>query len=344
MIKLKIMYKKLILEEKIFIAGSSGMVGSAIKRAYLNIGSDKDLLSKNLLTPTHSELDLTNYQMVDKWFQNNKPTIVIIAAAKVGGIFANENQPADFILDNLKIQTNLIELSWKHKVKTLLFLGSSCIYPKLSPQPIKEEYLMTDQLEKTNEFYALAKITGIKLCQALSKQHQFNTICLMPSNLYGPGDNYHSLNSHVIPGLIKKFHAAIKSNSKYVTCWGSGAPMREFLYVDDLAEACLYILDKWNSLKARVPKDKEGKEIFWLNVGSPFEISIKDLANKIADQMGFEGQILWDKNMPDGTPRKKLDTSKINSLGWEAKTNLEEGIELTLNHFQKEMSSNTIRN
>ncbi len=338
------MTEKLILKEKIFIAGSSGMVGSAIKRAYLKIGFHKDYLLKNLLTPTHSELDLTNYEIVDKWFQINKPTIVIIAAAKVGGIYANQNQPADFILDNLKIQTNIIELSWKYNIKTLLFLGSSCIYPKFSPQPIKEEYLMTDQLEQTNEFYALAKIAGIKLCQALNQQHKFNSICLMPTNLFGPGDNYHSLNSHVIPGLIKRFHDAKKSNSKYIKCWGSGTPLREFLYVDDLADACLFILDKWNSSKGRVPKDKKGKEIYWLNVGSPFEISIKDLAKKIAEEIGFEGEILWDKDMPDGTPRKKLDTSKINALGWEAKTNLEEGIRLTLSHFEKEMSNQTIRN
>ena len=337
------MTEKLILKEKIFIAGSSGMVGSAIKRAYLKIGFHKDCLQANLLTPTHSELDLTNYEMVDKWFHDNKPTIVIIAAAKVGGIYANQNQPADFILDNLKIQTNIIELSWKHNIKTLLFLGSSCIYPKFSPQPIKEEYLMTDKLEKTNEFYALAKIAGIKLCQALRRQHKFNTICLMPTNLYGPGDNYHSLNSHVIPGLINKFHKAKENNLSSVKCWGSGSPLREFLYVDDLAEACLYIIDKWNNLKNPNLLDESGEEIFWLNVGSQYEISIKELANKISDAIGYEGKIIWDKNMPDGTPRKKLDTSKINSLGWFAKTNLENGIKLTLEAFNNEIKTQTIR-
>ncbi len=332
-----------ILKERIFIAGSSGMVGSAIKRAYLNIGFDKDFLSKNLLTPNHSELDLTNYQMVETWFQRNKPTIVIIAAAKVGGIYANDNHPYDFILENLKIQTNLVELSWKNNVKTLLFLGSSCIYPKFAPQPIKEEYLMTDKLEKTNEFYALAKIAGIKLCQALRIQHKFNSICLMPTNLYGPGDNYHSLNSHVIPGLIKKFHNAKENHLNSVNCWGSGSPLREFLYVDDLAEACLYIIEKWHFSKNHLPRDENGNEIFWLNVGTQYEISIKDLANKIAILMDYKGDIFWDKNMPDGTPRKKLDTAKINHLGWLAKTNLDKGLRFTLEAFENEMKTRTIR-
>ena len=319
------------------------MVGSAIKRAYLNIGFDRDNLSNNLLTPTHSELDLTNYQMVDEWFKENQPTIVIIAAAKVGGIFANDNQPFDFILDNLKIQTNLIELSWKNNVKTILFLGSSCIYPKFAPQPIKEEYLLTDKLEKTNEFYALAKIAGIKLCQALRIQHNVNSICLMPTNLYGPGDNYHSLNSHVIPGLIKKFHYAKENNLHSVDCWGSGNPLREFLYVDDLAEACLYVIENWNYSTNQLPLDKSGKEIFWLNVGSQYEISIKDLAIKISTLIGYKGEILWDKNMPDGTPRKKLDTAKINYLGWFAKTSLDDGLKLTLKAYENEIKTQTIR-
>tara|TARA_B100000242_G_scaffold117733_1_gene82282 strand:+ start:1392 stop:2402 length:1011 start_codon:yes stop_codon:yes gene_type:complete len=332
-----------ILKERIFIAGSSGMVGSSIKRELLRIGFSKNSLSDNLLTPTHSELDLTNYQLVDKWFQKNKPSIVIIAAAKVGGIFANNDKPFDFIIENLKIQTNLIEIAWKNNIKSLLFLGSSCIYPKFAPQPIKEEYLMTDQLEKTNEFYALAKIAGIKLCQALYIQHKFNSICLMPTNLYGPGDNYHPLNSHVIPGLIKKFYYAKKNNLNEVKCWGSGTPLREFLYVDDLAEACIYIIEKWNSTTDQIPLDVNGESIFWLNVGSQYEISIKDLANKISKAIGFKGEILWDKKMPDGTPRKKLDTSKINHLGWSAKTNLDEGIKLTLEAFEKEIKTQKIR-
>ena len=206
---------KLGLKERIFIAGSSGMVGSSIKRALIKIGYGKNGSSGILFTPSRSELNLTNYSAVENWFLNNKPTIVIIAAAKVGGIYANNNKPFDFILENLKIQTNIIELSWKYNVKNLLFLGSSCIYPKYATQPIKEEYLLTDQLEKTNEFYALAKIAGIKLCQSLRIQHKFNSICLMPTNLYGPGDNYHKLNSHVIPGLIRKFHSGKKDNFNF---------------------------------------------------------------------------------------------------------------------------------
>ena len=202
---------------------------------------------------------------------------------------------------------------------------------------------MSNKLEKTNEFYALAKIAGIKLCQALRIQHNFNSICLMPTNLYGPGDNYHSINSHVIPGLIKKFYSAKINNLEFVNCWGTGDPLREFLYVDDLAEACLFILEKWNSPNISIPKDNNGNEIFWLNVGSQFEISIKDLAHKISDEIGFKGKICWDKNMPDGTPRKKLDTNKVNFLGWSAKTNLNDGLKLTIKSFEKEITTNKIR-
>ena len=338
------MDKKLLLDEKIFIAGSTGMVGMAINRTLINYGFNNQKNKGKLLTPTRAELDLTNYSSLENWFKNNKPTIVIIAAAKVGGIYANNNQPFDFILDNLKIQTNLIEISWKYKVKTLLFLGSSCIYPKLSKQPIKEEYLMTDFLEPTNEYYALAKIAGIKLCQALKTQHSFNTICLMPTNLYGKGDNYHLLNSHVIPGLIKKFDDGLKNNLDSINCWGSGTPLREFLYVDDLADACVFILEKWHLSLNKIPLDQNGKEIFWINVGSQFEISIKDLATKIAEIIGYKGKINWDKNMPDGTPRKKLDTTKMEFLGWEAATDLDMGLRKTINHYYEEIQSNEIRN
>ena len=324
--------------QKIFIAGSTGMVGSSIKRAFYNKGYDK-----TLLTPSRDELDLTNNIEVDKWFKENKPSIVIIAAAKVGGIYANKTYPYEFILENLKIELNLIEISYKYKVKTLIFLGSSCIYPKFSEQPIKEEYLLTNSLEETNEYYALAKIAGIKLCQALKIQHNFNSICLMPTNLYGPGDNYHSLNSHVIPGLIKKFDEGKKNNSPYVTCWGSGKPLREFLYVDDLAEACLFILDKWNIEKGKVPLDENKKPIYWLNVGSDFEFSIKELAQKISNAIGYKGEIIWDKSMPDGTPRKKLDTSKINNLGWYANTDIDKGINLTLINYEKEILNSRLR-
>ena len=337
------MTKKLSLDEKIFIAGSNGMVGRAIKRGLIKYGYNNSTNKGLILSPNRSELDLTNYSLLEKWFKKNKPTIVIIAAAKVGGIYANDNQPCDFILENLKIQTNLIELSWKYKVKTLLFLGSSCIYPKLSKQPIKEEYLMTDSLEKTNEFYALAKIAGIKLCQSLRIQHEFNAICLMPTNLYGQGDNYHSLNSHVIPGLIKKFDNGIKNNLSHVTCWGSGNPLREFLYVDDLADACIFILERWNLAFNKVPLDQNGEEIFWINAGSKFELSIKELANKIAYLMGYKGKIIWDEKMPDGTPRKKLDTTKMEFLGWDAKTNIDEGLKLTLSHYFEEIKNKNIR-
>ena len=336
------MIEPLDYSKRIFIAGGHGMVGSAIIRNIKKLDQKSKFSRSLILSPKRSELDLTNYVSVKNWFKENKPNVVIIAAAKVGGINANNSMPFDFILENIKIQTNLIEISWLFNVETLIFLGSSCIYPKFAKQPIKEEYLLTDSLETTNEFYALAKISGIKLCQALKKQHNFNSICLMPTNLYGPGDNYNLKNSHVIPALIRKFNDAKENDLKYVECWGSGKPFREFLYVDDLAEACIFILEKWSDSNFK-KADQDGKEINWLNVGSPFEISIKDLTEIIARQTGFKGEIIWDKNMPDGTPRKKLDTTKINNLGWQAKINLEEGIKLTLKHFKNEILNSTLR-
>tara|TARA_B100001989_G_scaffold253309_1_gene239822 strand:+ start:8938 stop:9954 length:1017 start_codon:yes stop_codon:yes gene_type:complete len=327
---------------KIFIAGGTGMVGSAIIRN-LRMNENKNKFRRALiLSPKRSELDLTDFASVRSWFKENRPNIVIIAAARVGGIYANQSMPFDFILENIKIQTNIIEISWLFNVKTLIFLGSSCIYPKFAPQPIKEEYLLTDTLETTNEFYALAKISGIKLCQALKKQHNFNSICLMPTNLYGPGDNYNLKNSHVIPALIRKFYDATENNLDQVECWGSGSPFREFLYVDDLAEACIFILEKWNNSDFK-KIDSKGEEIHLLNVGSPFETSIKDLTEIISREVGFKGEIVWDKNMPDGTPRKKLDTTKINDLGWKANTNLEKGIKLTLKHFKNEILNSRLR-
>ena len=328
--------------ENIFIAGSNGMVGSAIKKALLE-NKNKNNLNFNLITPSKSEINLCHYEELRKFFDDTKPSIVINAAGRVGGIYANINKPFDFIFENLKIQTNLIELSFKFKIKTLLFLGSSCIYPKYAAQPIKEEYLLTNSLEKTNEYYAIAKIAGIKLCQALNKQYNFNSICLMPTNLYGPGDNYSRKNSHVIPGLIRKFYDAKTNNQKFVKCWGTGNSLREFLYVDDLAEACIFILDKWHNKKESIPLDKKGKPIYLLNVGSPFELSIRELASKISKAIGYEGEILWDKTMPDGTPRKKLDTSKINSLGYAPKTNIDDGIFKTLIEFEKALKNNTLR-
>ena len=328
--------------ERIFIAGGNGMVGSAIIRNILKNKNKEQLKKTLILSPNRDELDLTNFASVKSWFNENRPNIVIIAAAKVGGIHANNSKPFNFILENIKIQTNLIELSWLFKVKTLIFLGSSCIYPKFATQPIKEEYLLTDTLETTNEFYALAKISGIKLCQALRKQYNFNSICLMPTNLYGPGDNYNLQDSHVIPALIRKFHDAKEKELDYVECWGTGKPLREFLYVDDLAEACLFVLEKWSDPNFK-RIDHNGREINWLNIGSPYEVSIKDLSETISSQVGFQGKIIWNEEMPDGTPRKKLDTKKINDLGWKAKTNLEEGIKLTLKYFKNEILNSTLR-
>ena len=266
--------------EKIFIAGANGMVGSAIKKAILDTGFGNKKSYEELLIPSRRELDLSSYVELDNWFKKNRPSTVIICAAKVGGIYANSSQPYDFIIENLKIQTNLIELSHLNEVKKLIFLGSSCIYPKLAVQPIKEEYLLTDFLEETNEFYAIAKIAGIKLCQALNFQHKFNSISLMPTNLYGPGDNYHPMHSHVMPSLIRKFQEGKKNNSKEIICWGTGKPLREFLYVDDFAKACLFILDNWEKVFKSLPLDKKGRHLNWINVGSQYEISIKDLVKR----------------------------------------------------------------
>ena len=327
---------------KIMIAGASGMVGNAIKRRYLNADKYNSQIYE-ILTPSRNELNLLNFEEVKNWFEENCPDIVILAAAKVGGIFANKNNPADFILHNLKIQTNLIEISNKFKVKKFLFLGSSCIYPRLATQPITEKDLLSGQLEITNEFYAIAKIAGIKLCQALAMQKGFNPICLMPTNLYGPGDNYHKSDSHVLPSLIKKFSEAKNKNMKNVTCWGDGSPLREFLYVDDLAEACVFAMENLSLNSKYYPKDKNGKPLFWINVGSNQEISIKNLAGMIAKLVGYEGSIIWDKTMPNGTPRKKLDTSVLDKLGWKSKTNLEEGIKLTLKAYNKDLDINKLR-
>ena len=319
----------------IYVAGSEGMVGSAIcrllkKKGYNNKG-------KKLVTISRRELDLRNEKKLEDWFDNKKPDIVIIAAAKVGGIWANKQNPVEFLLDNLKIQNNLIETSYKYGVKRLLFLGSSCIYPKFSKQPIKENYLLTDYLESTNEYYAIAKIAGLKLCEAFRRQYDFDAITLMPTNLYGPKDNYDPKNSHVMAAFIRKFYEAKKYKKKKVICWGTGKPLREFLYVDDLAEACLFILENWFPLKNDSKLNASENNISWLNVGSDNEISIKNLAEKISRIVSYEGEIIWDTNMPDGTPRKKLDTSKINKIGWSAKTGLNEGIEKTMKFFEQEI-------
>ena len=321
---------------KIFVAGHNGMVGSAIKRKLIERGYNK------LLCPSRQELDLLNYDQVHKWFKANKPDVVILAAAKVGGIYANNKFTADFILENLKIQNNVIENAWKCKVKRFLFLGSSCIYPKLAKQPLEEKFLLTGDLEKTNESYAVAKIAGIKLCTALKKQYEFNAISLMPTNLYGQGDNYHESNSHVLPAMIRRFHEAKIKGIDQVCCWGSGSPKREFLHVDDLADASIFVLENV-SINDSTLYDEFGDYCGILNVGIGSDISIKELAKLISSIVGYEGQIFWDPSKPDGTPRKLLDVSKLNKLGWTSKTNLETGIELTFKSYLKELETNQIR-
>ena len=323
--------------EKIFIAGSSGMVGSSIKRILLKRLSNRKG-SSEILCPNRKELDLLNYENVSRWFKENKPSIVIIAAAKVGGILANSTMPYEFLLENIKIQNNIIENSWKYGAKKVLFLGSSCIYPKFSQQPIKEEYLLDSKLEDTNQWYAIAKITGIKLCESLVNQYSFDAISLMPSNLYGIGDNYNLSTSHVLPAFINRFQNAKDNNLKQVTCWGTGNALREFLYVDDLAEACIYSLEKWSTFDENAPLDKDNKKLYWLNVGSGEEISIKNLAEKIANIIGYKGEIKWDTTKPDGTPRKILDSSRLNNIGWSPKINLDEGLKITIAEYRKNLS------
>ena len=305
-------------DDRIFVAGHRGMAGSAICRALQRAGYT------NLLTASRAELDLLNPLAVHGWFELMKPTVVVLAAAKVGGIEANNNYPADFLLDNLKIQTNVIETAWRAGVKRLLFLGSSCIYPKLAEQPIREEALLTGPLEPTNEWYAIAKITGIKLCQALRLQYGFDAISLMPTNLYGPGDNYHPTNSHVLPALIRRFHEAAQANAPSVTCWGTGTPLREFLHVDDLGEACVFALEQWQP---------GPEELQFLNVGTGLDLTIRELAEAVAAATGYQGEIRWDTSKPDGTPKKQLDVGRLAELGWRARIPLAEGLSSTVADF-----------
>lgn len=324
-------------KDKIFVAGSTGMVGSAIIRTLKEKGYS------NVLANNKSILNLLNYQSLEKWFDIEKPDIVIIAAAKVGGIFANNSYPADFLIENIKIQSNLIEISHKKNVKRLLFLGSSCIYPKFANQPIAEEELMTAPLEKTNEYYAIAKITGIKLIEAFRKQYGFDCISLMPTNLYGYGDNYHLENSHVVPAMIRRFVNAKREDADSVECWGTGSPLRELLNVDDLAKACIYALEKWDPSHNSSPRILPNEELSYLNVGSEDEISIKDLAILIAEIVGYEGTIIWDKNKPDGTPRKKLNYERFRSIGWKNSKNLKLGLKETLEDFKIKSSKGLLR-
>ena len=334
------MQKLISKEERFFVAGANGMVGKAIVRALKKYGYGEKENKGILLTPSREELNLLYIKDVEKWFQKNKPTVVILAAAKVGGIFANNSQPADFILENLKIQTNVIEMAWKYNVKRFLFLGSSCIYPKFAPQPISEESLLTGILEPTNQSYAIAKIAGIKLCESLRKQHKFDAISLMPTNLYGPGDNYHPQNSHVMAALIRKFCLASYESHPVVTCWGTGSPFREFMHVDDLGDAVIFALENWNPDSDKSPKDKNGNPLLILNVGTGKDISIKELANQIAKQTNFKGLINWDQTKPDGTPKKLLNIEKIKEIGWLPKINLTKGVQNTIKIFALENNMN----
>ncbi len=320
-------------EEKIFVAGATGMVGSSVCRKLMKINANSKRFENFVLTPNRSQLDLLNHEKVMDWFERNKPSIVIIAAAKVGGILANSQQPANFILENLKIQTNIIESAWRSGTKRLLFLGSSCIYPRITPQPIKEEYLLSGNLENTNLSYAIAKIAGIKLCESLRVQYGFDAISLLPTNLFGPNDNYHAKNSHVMAALIQKFCLAKEESLDKVTCWGSGSPLREFMHVDDLADAIIFCLENWDPDSSRAPKDSKGNKLYHLNVGTGKDISIKDLAETISDTIDYKGGIIWDKTKPDGTPRKLLDTSGLSSLGWSPKIKFNDGVKMTIDDF-----------
>ena len=294
-------------EARIFVAGHRGMVGSAIVRALEERGYD------HILTRTSSQLDLRNQEQVEAYFDSERPEYVFLAAAKVGGIMANNTFRAEFLYDNLMIEANVIHQAYAHKVKKLLFLGSSCIYPKLAPQPLKEEYLLTGELEPTNEPYAIAKITGIKLAESYRRQYGCNFISAMPTNLYGPNDNYDLNKSHVLPALLRKFHTAKMEDLPEVEIWGTGSPLREFLHVDDLAEACLFMMENYN------------EELF-LNIGTGEDLSIKALAEMIKDVVGYKGKLQFNTSKPDGTPRKLMDVSRIKSLGWSPKISLADGI------------------
>tara|TARA_B100000242_G_scaffold127102_1_gene89652 strand:+ start:610 stop:1620 length:1011 start_codon:yes stop_codon:yes gene_type:complete len=331
------MKNRISLKDKIFIAGAKGMAGSAIHRTLLKKGYGKESEGGAVLTPSRRELDLLNKNAVEKWFANNKPNIVIIAAAKVGGILANSSQPTEFLLENLQIQNNLIETSWKNDVKRLLFLGSSCIYPKFANQPIQEESLLTGELEETNESYAIAKIAGIKLCQSLRKQYGFDAISLMPTNLYGDGDNYDPEQSHVMAALINKFYYASKNNLPSVTCWGTGLARREFMHANDLGEAVVFTLESWFPFSDDGPKDKNDNPLTILNVGTGKDITIKELSQKIADLFDYKGDILWDKTKPDGTPKKLLNIEKISTLGWQPKLSLDAGLKLAIESYKREI-------
>jgi GDP-L-fucose synthase len=302
-------------ESKVFVAGNRGLVGSAIVRNLIGKGY------KNIYSAPRTHFDLRDQNDVEKYFEVNRPEYVFLAAAKVGGIKANSDYPAQFIRDNLQIQTNVIDAAYRHRVKKLVFLGSSCIYPKFATQPITEDQFMTGSLEPTNDAYAVAKIAGIRMCQAYQQQYGFNAISLMPTNLYGPNDNFDLETSHVLPALIRRFHEAKESNAPYVECWGDGSAMREFLYVDDMAEASIYCMLNYND-----------PEI--INIGTGEDLTIKSLTRKIVDVTGYSGEVHWDTSKPNGTPRKVLNVDKIKSIGWEPKINLYDGLVKTYEWFK----------
>lgn len=306
---------------KIYVAGHTGLVGSAIVRGL----EAKGFI--NIIGRTHSELDLKNSEQVEEFFKSEKPQYVFLAAAKVGGILANSKYPADFIYENLQIQNNVIGMAKKYEVKKLMFLGSSCIYPRMCQQPIKEEYLLSGYLEETNEAYALAKISGLKMCQFFNHQYGTNYISVMPTNLYGPYDNFDPENSHVMPALIRKFHEAKENNAPEVVVWGSGTPLREFLYSEDMADACIYLMETY-----------EGNDFF--NIGTGKEITIRGLAEMIKEVVGYEGNLAFDASKPDGTPRKLLDVSRLESAGWKYKIELRDGIEKAYKWFVENCINN----
>jgi GDP-L-fucose synthase len=303
------------LDAKIYVAGHRGLVGSAVVRALEGRGHS------DILVRTHRELDLTDQSAVREFFERERPAGVVMAAARVGGIQANNTRPAEFIRDNLLIQDNVIDAAYRAGVEKFVFLGSSCIYPKMAPQPIKEDYLLTGALEPTNEWYAIAKIAGLKMCQAYRRQYGFNAISLMPTNLYGPGDNFDLQNSHVLPALIRRFHEAKLRGDEALSVWGTGTPRREFLHVDDLADAVVYLLETY---------DGEGI----VNIGWGEDVTIKELAGMVAEVSGFRGELVFDSSKPDGTPRKLLDTTRLTSLGWKPKITLRQGLEQTYEWFK----------
>ena len=301
---------------KIFVAGHRGLVGSAIVKKLTEEGYT------NIIIKSKADLDLRNQKDVQYFFNNETPEYVFLAAAKVGGIKYNASNPADFIYDNIAIQTNVIDSAYRSGTKKLQFLGSACIYPKVTPQPIKEEYLLTAPLEPSNEGYALAKIVGLRMCEYYRKQYNFNAISLMPANLYGPNDNFDINQGHVIPGMINKFFTAMQNNDNSIVCWGDGTPTREFLYVDDLADACLFLMNNYDSHE-------------FINVGSDDEVTIEELARLVKDAVGFKGEVEWDKSMPNGTPRRKLDNSKMTRLGWIAPTSFSQGLKNTIQWYKE---------